>query len=179
MSLSPGFSQACLCEITGSEFVARTLRLRYEVWSKEATLRPDVVAQGLITDWHDAHARHWAVFDGDSIVAAARMCVHGRQEETPDYPPFSRIRLPAPVATINRLVVHPTARNHGLASKLDERRITAAREDGAKCVVGTAARSRIAPLERLGFRLIEEKEHWLQHYTESVLFYPMVLHLES
>lgn len=144
-----------LCEITGSIIVPRTFRLRYEVWNQEETeLRSDIHAQGLITDGHDAHARHWAVFDGERIVAAARMCIHPHQDETPDFPAFSQVRLVTPVVTINRLVVHHLARKLGLASKLDKCRVDAARKDGAKCVVGTAVENRIASLEKLGFRLV-------------------------
>lgn len=163
-------------EITGSEFVPLTFRLRYEIWSREAELRADLHSQGLITDEHDLHARHWAVFDGDKVLAAARMCVHDQQTDSPDFVAFSQVRLPTPVATINRLVVHPSARKLGLAYKLDHCRIEAAKQDGAKCVIGTAVQERIAPLQRLGFQLIGS--HWVQPYAVSLLFHAMVLNVE-
>jgi GNAT superfamily N-acetyltransferase len=103
------------------------------------------------------------------------MCIHDEQEESPDAPAFSKIRLPAPVATINRLVVVPSARKFGLAKQLDERRIFAAKNGGAKCVVGTAAPARIAALERLGFRLTGDL--WIQPYCESLAMHGMVLML--
>jgi predicted GNAT family N-acyltransferase len=163
-------------EITGSELVPRTFRFRYEIWSRGAELRADLHSQGLITDEHDLHARHWAVFDGDKLVAAARMCVHDQQNDSPDFVAFSQVQLPIPVATINRLVVHPSARKLGLAYKLDHCRIEAAKKDGAKCVVGTAVQERIAPLQRLGFKLIGSQ--WVQPYAVSLLFHAMVLNLE-
>lgn len=91
-------SSFSLEEITGHcVHVARSLRLRYEIWRAETDLRPDVLAAGLISDPHDAHARHWAAFDRDEMVAAARMCLHDQQEETPDAPAFAHLRLPTPV----------------------------------------------------------------------------------
>jgi predicted GNAT family N-acyltransferase len=162
-------------EITGTEFVALTFRLRFEVWREETDLTNEVLSKGLITDGHDDHARHWAAFNELKMVAAARMCIHDGQEESPDAPAFSKIRLPAPVATINRLVVAPLARKFGLARQLDERRIFAARSDGAKCIVGTAAPARIAPLTRLGFRVTGEQ--WIQYYCKSIVMEGMVLML--
>lgn len=160
-------------EITGTAFVAQTFLSRYEVWSRETILKPEVLAKGLIEDDHDLHARHWAVFDGGKIVAAARMCVHNQQEDTPDFPACSQVRLPTPIATINRLVVHESARKLGLAMMLDKCRIEAARNDGAKCVVGTPAASRIRSLERQGFELTGER--WIPRYAESLTTHAAVL----
>jgi predicted GNAT family N-acyltransferase len=129
----------------------------------------------MIADRHDEHARHWAAFIGDEIVAAARMCVHDEQEQSPDASAFSKIRLPAPIATINRLVVVPSARKSGLAEQFDKSRIIAAKSEGAKCIVGTAAPARIEALERLGFRLTGEQ--WIQSYCESPAMHAMVLML--
>ena len=99
-----------LREITRTAWVPQTFRLRYEVWNLEAALLPHIHQQGLIADEHDAHARHWASFDGDEMVCAARMCIHNVQEESPDAPAFVKLRLPTPIATINRLVVVPVIR---------------------------------------------------------------------
>jgi GNAT superfamily N-acetyltransferase len=164
-------------EITGTEFVPQTFTLRYEIWKDEATLKPEIHARGSITDEHDAHARHWAVLQAGRIVAAARMCIHDLQEDTPDSPAFSHIRLRSPVATLNRLVVHRSARRHGLAALLDVCRIEAARRMGAECVVGTAIRARIPPLERLGFRRLLGSK-WVISYAESLEFHAMVLNFE-
>jgi GNAT superfamily N-acetyltransferase len=136
-------------------------------------LRPKVREQGFITDEHDAHARHWAAFCGDEIVAAARMCIHHSQEDTPDGPAFDRICLPVPVATLNRLVVLPSARNLGLGSRLCRDRIEAAKKEGAMCVVGTCTDSRVASLEGFGFRTTGQ--HWTPIHAESQVVHAMVL----
>src|SRR5258708_11425513 len=121
-----GLCSPVLREITNTDWVAKTLRLRFEVWRQETKLRPHVLQQGLISDLHDEHARHWAVFCGDEMVASARMCIHHSQADTPDAPAFSHICLPPPVATLNRLVVHSSARKIGLGSNLFQRRAEAA-----------------------------------------------------
>jgi len=162
-------------EITGTDLVPTTFRLRYEVWSAETKLLPHIQKQGLIADAHEAHARHWAVLDGGELMAAARMCIHEVQEESPDASTFSRIRLSTPVATINRLVVRPSVRNVGLAKQLDECRILAARDSGAKCVAVTAAPTRFDALQRLGFRLAGD---WIQpSFCESPAMHGMLLML--
>lgn len=162
-----------LQEITGTHWVSRTFTFRFEVWSAETTLRHQILEQGLIADTHDEHARHWAAFCGNQMVAAARMCIHADQRESPDAAAFGQICLPVPIATINRLVVHPSARNLGMASKLCECRVEAARKDGARCVVGTPIGARIASLEKLGFRLAGTE--WVPNYAESLVTHAMVL----
>lgn len=177
LMISSGAEKSCLSlrEITATESVPKTFRLRYEVWKVETTLLPSIQKQGLITDEHDAHARHWAVFDGHKMLAAARMCIHEVQEESPDAPAFSKSRLPTPVATINRLVVVQSARKLGLAKQLDECRISAAKSDNAKCIVGTAAPVRIVGLKRLGFQLTGEL--FIQPYCPLLTMHGMVLML--
>ena len=162
-----------LREITNTGWVAITLSLRFEVWSTETTLRSEIRELGVIADEHDAHARHWAVFCGDEVVAAARMCIHSNQEESPDAGAFTGICLPSPVATLNRLVVHPSARHLGLASRLSACRVEAAKQDGARCVVGTPTRARISSLQKLGFQLTGAE--WVPNYAESLITHAMVL----
>lgn len=164
-----------LREITETNWVAKTFSLRFVVWNAETTLRPQVRDQGLISDEHDAHARHWAAFCGDEMVAAARMCIHTDQRESPDAAAFFQICLPVPVATMNRLIVHPSARNRGLASKLCQCRVEAAKHEGAKCVVATATGKRIVSLEKLGFRLTGTE--WIPKYAESLVTHGMALML--
>ena len=160
-----------LREITGTGAIEDTFRLRYEVWSGEAELLPEVRQKGNITDEHDCHARHWAVFLNERMVASARLCVHTTQEQAPEA--FETLILPSPIATISRLVVHKSARKRGLARQLDILRVTAARQENAKCVLVSAGRSRIEGLQSLGFQLTP-----LVHtasYCASIRFHGMVL----
>jgi hypothetical protein len=162
-----------LQEITNTHWIPRTFGLRFDVWSEETILLPHVQDQRSISDFHDEHSRHWAVFCGDEMVAAARMCIHHGQVDTPDAPAFSDVCLPTPVATLNRLVVHSSYRNISLASKLCQCRVEAAKQDGAKCAVGTFPESRVASLEKLGFRLTGQR--WFPNYSESLVVHSMVL----
>ncbi len=162
-----------LREITGTPHVPATFRLRYDVWNAELLLRAEVNEAGLITDEHDAHARHWAVFNDGEIVAAARMCIHKNLVDTPDAPAFSGMMLHSPVATLNRLVVHRSARHFGAASLLDDQRISAARADGANCIVGTFPTSRVPALKKRGFCL--NGQIWTPTYADAFISYAMVL----
>jgi predicted GNAT family N-acyltransferase len=162
-----------LREITGTQSVEDTFRLRYEVWNEQEELFPDVRKAGIIRDDHDAHAQHWAIFVGNEMVASARMCIHKLQTDTPDEMAFRKIDLPSPVATINRLVVHKSARGLGLSRQLDTCRINAAREHAAKCIVGTAVKARIEGLQRVGFELTPFT--YKQSYSPTGIFYGMIL----
>ncbi len=164
-------------EITGTHHVIDTFRLRFEVWDAETLLHSHIREARLITDIHDEHARHWGAFRGEELVAAARMCIHRNQAETPDGPAFSEMLLPSPVATLNRLIVHSSARGQGLASALDESRVAAARTAGASCVVGTFPPSRVSGLQKNGFRLIGKQ--WIPHYAESFVSQAMILLLQE
>jgi hypothetical protein len=42
-------------------------RLRYEIWRHETKLKSKIHAHAFITEEHDAHARHWAIFDGERL----------------------------------------------------------------------------------------------------------------
>jgi predicted GNAT family N-acyltransferase len=142
-------------EITGTKYVPLTFRLRYEVWSEVMHVKPEFRAQRLINDEHDEHAQHWAAFDGDNVVASARMCIHEKQHDTPDAFIFCQTHLPAPVATINRLVVHRKWRGRGISQQFDACRIQAARNGNARCLLASASGTRIASLQRSGFKLTE------------------------
>jgi predicted GNAT family N-acyltransferase len=144
-------------EITGTDLVTLTFRLRYEVYSEETTLSTQCRQQRMITDSHDEHARHWAAFEGDMLVASGRMCIHNVQEEIPDELNFQEIELPTPIATINRLVVRKNWRKLGLARQLDLCRVQAARENSAACVVVSAFDWRIGPLHECGFKLVDNR----------------------
>jgi hypothetical protein len=142
-------------EITGTEHVPLTFRLRYDVWSEVLEVKPEFHAQRLISDEHDEHAQHWAAFDGDTVVASARMCIHEKQEDTPDGCIFRETHLPTPIATINRLIVHRNWRGRGISRQFDAYRIQSARNGKARCLLASASGTRIVSLQRSGFKLTE------------------------
>jgi len=132
-------------------------RLRVRAW---ATFRSGSRAPGgCWLDEFDLSARHWAFFDGDEPVAAARLSVHGQLSDLPDAPIFDGVfQIPpaAPIAAFNRLVVHPAYRGLALSLRLDCARVAAAIEAGCRSVVleTHSGAARVAQLTALGFRVV-------------------------
>ena len=90
-----------------------------------------------LDDEFDELALHWTLFDS-YLVAAARLTIHTDLKVIPEQHLFAEIRsenLPRPIAYISRLVVHPCARGQGIAGKLDNLRISVAREMGCKSMI--------------------------------------------
>jgi predicted GNAT family N-acyltransferase len=111
------------------------------------------MTRGCIADEHDAHAHHWGAYDGDSLVASARLCFHDDFESAPDGHLFSGLPIPLPTASLNRLIVSRSHRRRGLGTQLDSARIMFARQSHAKSVIATPVQDedRIVSLARLGF----------------------------
>ena len=164
-------------EITGTEVVPLTYELRYRVWSKETRLIGSFEKIGVICDEHETHSRHWAAFSPQgTLVASARLCIHDSQQHVPEEYCYSELDLPRPVASINRLVVERSARNRGIAQELDLRRIEAAKNSGAACiVVAPTNNDRIRALEKFGFSLKEFRNK--SNYLEDFWLSSMVLEL--
>lgn len=134
--------------------IAACQRLRYEVWSAEGVelTKPET---GMIADSHDDHAMHWGVFDGTRLVGAARLCLHETLAEGPDGDLFTGLNIPAPVASMNRLVVAKSHRGRGIAKELDQMRIRQGLEWGVRAILVAPkvnSQSRIGSLEAQGFQ---------------------------
>jgi GNAT superfamily N-acetyltransferase len=142
--------------ITTQAMFDQIVELRRLVWCSEPGLinaRSYDPEPGWLQDDHDRHGQHWVMTSGDTVVAAARVCVHDIAVELPDWErcPAELLDLQGPVASLNRMVVHPAMRRLGLSSALTTVRLEAARSQGARSVVVEAAPSRVAPLRALGF----------------------------
>ncbi|MBY0371770.1 GNAT family N-acetyltransferase [bacterium] len=119
-------------------------------------------AGGLFRDLEDSTdmgTLHWLVWEGEHLVAAARLSVHTALELVPDaefYEQLSSSKSVGLVGSINRLVVHPQFRNRGLATLLDQERVNTAWNLGCSSIVATtiAGSSRGFQLEKCGFRKI-------------------------
>lgn len=139
-----------------SAILEKVGRLRVVAWATELSSAPEV---GSWLDAFDGVARHWAFLDGVEPVASARMTVHAALSDVPNPEDFLGLLaepLPAPIASINRLVVHPDYRGLGLGSSLDDLRLRAAEESGCGCVIGSTPSGdrRVAQLVSRGFRLL-------------------------
>jgi GNAT superfamily N-acetyltransferase len=106
-----------------------------------------------LRDAHDVHGLHWIITVKKLIVAAARLCIHHDARDLPDFDAFHHLiaNIPAPFASLNRLVVHPSMRRRGLSRALTNVRIDAARSQGAKTIIVEAAPDRVPGLREFGF----------------------------
>ncbi|OYT70329.1 MAG: hypothetical protein CFK52_11335 [Chloracidobacterium sp. CP2_5A] len=152
-----------IVEVSDLETIAAIQRLRAESWATTG-LSASLFPNG---QWRDPSEerppfRHWAVFAGERIVAAGRLSIHAKLSEAPGGHLFAQLpcEIIPPIASINRLVVHPDARRQGLSRKLDEARLAAARAAGARTVLAYWSRitgmARYRSLESLGFVRVSE-----------------------
>lgn len=129
-------------------------RLRARAWQTEASFSGNA---DLWLDEYDPAAIHFAFLADGEPIAAARLTVHASVRDVPradiqdhafpDEPPL-------PVAYLSRLVVDPAHRHQGLGTRLDEARITRARELGCGSVIARPVDDRrVRQLERLGFTI--------------------------
>jgi len=127
---------------------------RKSIWRNEPSIADvHMFDPTSLWDAHDVHGLHWIIKVETSIVAAARLCVHHDARELPAYDRIHHLigHIPAPFASLNRLVVHPSMRRQGLSHALTDVRIEAARSRGAKTMISEAAPNRVLGLRDLGF----------------------------
>lgn len=110
-------------------------------------------------DRFDAAAVHWIAWQGSVPIAAARMSVHQALSSVPDaerFTCFAEDEFLLPIASFNRLVVLPAARNCGLPREFDQLRLAEARSLGCQTAIGatTAGAKRIAGMESVGFTIV-------------------------
>jgi hypothetical protein len=146
-------------EVSDPSILLRIYKLRVDSWLSIG-LSQDVFPSGLGKDIHDEHSRHWAIIDGEDILAAARMCIHQSMSEMPSSHIYDGLDFDAlpPIASINWLVIHPDARGLGLSSKLDYVRLKAASDYGCRSVIGycseLSGKARRSSLVKQGFRIV-------------------------
>jgi GNAT superfamily N-acetyltransferase len=124
--------------LSSAEEIEAAQRLRYKVWRAEGAVihQPERLA---IADSHDEHSMHWGAFDQEQLVGAARLCLHKQISEAPDAAMFAGHDIPAPVASLNRLVVLSEYRRQGIGSMLDEVRIEHAKQLCVSAIIVTPA----------------------------------------
>ncbi len=127
--------------------MAQIYRLRVEAWRSRFPAFP---AMEQWTDALDDGGLHWAVMEGDAVVAAARMTVHPEWTALPDCvlaDGYCASDYTGPLASLNRLFVLKSHARLGLSALLDEVRIARARELGCSHVIGRTNSS--APRHRV------------------------------
>lgn len=140
------------------EELSQLAELRCAVWSATNISVARTTPESWI-DKLDDQADHYLARAGDgAIVACGRVSLHTTEDSIPTIDAIRRAlpswRPTPPIAWLNRLVVHPSARGQGLASKLDALREERAREWAAPFIGGTAVPWRKQSLEKRGFKAI-------------------------
>jgi predicted GNAT family N-acyltransferase len=165
-------------EIPDSKLLDLVGRLRVEVWRDEGTLNEALFPQGSWIEPMDHRSRHWvARNESGELVAAARLSVHATLEDNPDGYLWKRAgrEVPLPAAHFCKLVVRKDARGHGLGRKLNEIRLQASREMGAKSILVTASAKNSRLLLPLGFKdtgifeVFENRPGFPFHALECIL----------
>jgi GNAT superfamily N-acetyltransferase len=127
-------------------------RLRIEAWRTHVIISPDII------EWHepiDDFARHWAVFVGMELAAAARLSHHEQIQDLPDAEVYAGLlpEKPVPIAAFSRCVVHPHYRGNGFASTLDGVRRKALQYSRCRrAVVTIDHEGRRREIESIGFK---------------------------
>jgi hypothetical protein len=132
----------------------KIFELRESVWRNEPSLADvNQLHPDALRDAHDVHGLHWVITVEGLIIAAARLCIHHNPIELPYQDGFHHLipNIPAPIASLNRLVVRPLMRRQGLSRPLTDVRIAAARSKGARSLIVEASPNRMPPLRDLGF----------------------------
>ena len=134
--------------------------LRISSWKNEHGINTEFFAQERWLDELDKDAHHWVIFHEGKMVASARMSFHYSYHSIPYTTPAYESMFDSlgglPIASINRLVVDPECRGHGLARLLDETRVNFAVENGAKLITAQPLEGRVSALKKLNFDMIEQ-----------------------
>lgn len=147
-------SELIYAEADHSQGLEAIGRLRYDVWLAEGAMNTALFPGKCFLDHLDPSARHWTVFDGDVMVANARLTFHPTLDD--GYRDASLwkdagVPIPLPTCDLGRLVVLPSHRGRGIAQRLNQIRLEAARSMGAKSIIVTASEANARLLRKLGF----------------------------
>lgn len=151
--------------VTDADLLERIFRFRVDARQPDEPLPASARELGFYRDEHDDHAMHWIALVQGEIVGSARLCVHDQFADLPHAPIYrlfgaQTALLKSPIASMNRLVVAPNARGHGVGRRLDLVRVECARAQACATVVVhfslPVASRRRASVVPLGFSLLGE-----------------------
>jgi GNAT superfamily N-acetyltransferase len=148
-------------------------RLRILAWEADGELPSFAPRAEVWIDEHDSHAVNWALLCEGLPVCAARMCVHERICDLPDFASLVGYEdsFVTPIAAFTRLVVSPAFRGRGLGKELDSIRLAAAYAVGCRSALGvTHIPARMRQLEACGFRNLGASRHRTVSFAPSYVF---------
>lgn len=150
-------------------------RIRYTVWREDNSINEELFPSQSWLDELDSVSRHWIVRDvNGKVIAAARMSLHGELDSSSrDTALWMKIGKPLPLPTcdLGRLVVHKSYRSRGIAQRMNQVRMDAAKAMGSKSVMVTASAGNAKLLKKIGFEDIGETIYFDDR--PGVLFYAM------
>ena len=130
-------------------------------------------------DAEDSSARHWLVRVNAKVTAASRLTIHRSflNQKSGDLELWRKWDkdLPLPAVNFSRLVVCKDHRGRGIAKKMHDIRIRAARDMGAKSIIITASAKNANLLRRMGFEEIGHTTCFADR--PGTIFYAMQLNL--
>ena len=140
--------------VTDAGTLEAIYRLRAAVWRETGDIAQAAFGDGRWSDEHDPASTHWAVRDGDELVAAARLSVHERLADVPEAEEYAAagLRLEGRIAAPARVVVAASARRHGLAAQLLDAQDEAGRAAGCTFAVRQSSPAMSRLLARRGWR---------------------------
>jgi len=144
-------------EIKYPEIIDEIGVLRIVSWKDEKGVDPVFFSKPTWIEDADCVGKHFAILHKEKVVASARMTFHTTLESVPYYDLLLNHELPYlkfPIASINRLVVHPDFRRKGFSNILDLARINSCLENKINHIIAQPQDIRVEPLQKLGFEII-------------------------
>ena len=144
-----------LSRITYPEHMQEIGQLRYVAWKDIDGINKEFFSKGYWIDDLDKNSLIWVISYKESIVASARLSFHRHFDSIPwkdGIPIEARNSLVMPVASMNRLVVHPDFQRRGLSRPLDKARIEEAKKQKMKTIIAEPTICRISVIDTYGFK---------------------------
>ena len=136
------------------ELFEKIKALRKLVWQNSTSSKSTKEDENLWHDAFDPNGYFTLIHLKNELVASARMTLHSELQNFPGGPFYQPhvAELPPPIASFNRMVVHPEYRGLGLSNAIYRRLLTTAKESGANSIGLDCATKHVAYHEKHGFK---------------------------
>ncbi len=127
--------------------------LRFQEWSAKGMDMSSSLVKGTWIEIDDYHSYLWGIYHRGKLVASARLSIHHCIDTLPESSLYLNFvdTITCPIASFNRLVVHPSHRGLKLSTFLIEERVQLAYQLGARSIVFDCPESRVNAMRKHGF----------------------------